>query len=482
MDFSDWGAMDTDRVRVVVIDDDEALLKATQRALSAAGFDVTATTDPVEGLMAACEPDVDVVLSDVQMPTLTGMDILRELRRKGSAVETVLITGQGTIDAAVEALKAGAYDYFTKPLEDPDRLVRTLGNAAKKRRLATRTVVLERMLEVKETFEDLVGQSSKMTEVFKLVGAVAYAQSTVLIQGESGTGKELIARALHRRSPRHGKPFVAINCGALTETLLESELFGHLKGAFTGALANKRGLFQAANGGTLFLDEIGDMPLSTQVRLLRVLQEGEVRPVGSTESVTVDVRVVAATNVDLAKAKSNGRFREDLFYRLNVISVQLPPLRDRPEDVPPLVQHFLSHYGKKAGKQLVGVTKEAMGVLSSHPWPGNVRELENVIERAVVLAQGREISVAELPPGLGAADSGGEVEAASLAHLPFSQARELNHSAFERRYASGVLRRSQGNISRAAELAGMDRSNFRRLLKQHGIAARVEPDDKSDDV
>ncbi len=466
-----------DRGRVVVIDDDQATLKAVARVLAQAGFEVEAISDPVEGLAAASEPSVDVVLSDVKMPNLTGMELLRALKQKGTAAEVVLMTGHGTIDAAVEALQAGAFNYLTKPFVEHDRLLHTLGNAVAQRRLTLRTQHLERMLEVKERFEDLVGASPKMTEVFKLIDAVAYAPSTVLIQGESGTGKELVARALHRRSPRKDRPFVAVNCSALTETLLESELFGHVKGAFTGAVSAKRGLFQAADGGTLFLDEIGDMPPSVQVRLLRVLQEGEVRPVGANENLKVDVRVVAATNVDLQKARAAGQFREDLFYRLNVISLQLPPLRDRLEDIPPLVAHFIARYAKKSGKPVSGVSKGAMARLVAHAWPGNVRELENAIERAVVLAPGPELTEAELGPEIGVAAAGGEVDPSSLAHLPFYQARDLNQAAFERRYCATLLRKTQGNISRAAELAAVDRSNFRRLLKQHGIAARSEPDD-----
>ncbi len=471
-------AVATDAVRVVVIDDDRDLLKAISKLLERSGFVVDAVFDPLEGLAAASEPGVDVVLSDVQMPNLTGIDLLKELKRREAPVEVVLVTGHGTIDAAVEALKLGAFDYFTKPFTDHDRLVRTLHNAAAQRKLKSRTAQLERMLEVKESFEDLVGTSPKMTEVFKLIDSVAYASSTVLIQGEPGTGKELVARALHRRSPRKARPFVAVNCGALTETLLESELFGHLKGSFTGAIANRRGLFQAADGGTLFLDEIGEMPPATQVRLLRVLQEGEVRPVGSNESVHIDVRVVAATNVDLAKAKAAGKFREDLYYRLNVIALQLPPLRERPEDIAPLVHHFVAKFAKKAGKTLTGVTRAAMEKVVAHGWPGNVRELENAIERAVVLCQGSELGAEDLPPNIGAEGKPAADEPASLTHLPFYQARELNHAAFERRYCSTILKKTEGNITRAAELAGVDRSNFRRLLKQHGIAAKADPGDE----
>ncbi|MFT3837256.1 MAG: sigma-54 dependent transcriptional regulator [Myxococcaceae bacterium] len=464
-----------DPVRVVVIDDDRDLLKAISRLLERSGFSVDAVFDPVEGLSAASEPGVDVVLSDVQMPNLTGMDLLKELKNRKVGAEVVLVTGHGSIDAAVEALKLGAFDYFTKPFTDHDRLVRTLQNAAAQRRLKSRTAQLEQMLEVKENFEDLVGTSPKMTDVFKLVNSIAYASTTVLITGEGGTGKELVARAIHRRSPRKNKPFVAVNCGALTETLLESELFGHVKGSFTGATSNRRGLFQAADGGTLFLDEIGEMAPSLQVKLLRVLQESKVKPVGSNDELSVDVRVVAATNVDLAKAKAAGRFREDLFYRLNVIAVSLPPLRDRPEDIAPLVHHFIGKYAKKSAKTINGLTRPTMERLVAHGWPGNVRELENAIERAVVVSQSNELVPEDLPGNIGSEGKASTEEPASLTHLPFYQARELNHAAFERRYCTTILKRTEGNITRAAELAGVDRSNFRRLLKTHKIEAKPEP-------
>jgi two-component system response regulator HydG len=292
----------------------------------------------------------------------------------------------------------------------------------------------------------------------------------VLIQGESGTGKELVARAIHYRSPRKDKPFVAVNCSALTDTLLESELFGHVKGSFTGATANKKGLFEAADGGTIFLDEIGDVPPATQVRLLRVLQEGEVKRVGANETTKVDVRVIAASNIDLVRAKEQGKFREDLFYRLNVITVTLPPLRDRPEDVPLLAQHFLRMYQAKMGKKVTSITPAAMEALVCHRWMGNVRELENVIERAVVLTSRELVDIEDLPPGLrDAPGGGGDIEVLSLAHLPYAEAKRLAMRAFERRYLSALLERSGNNVSSAARAAGVDRSNFRRLLKQYEV-------------
>jgi transcriptional regulator with GAF, ATPase, and Fis domain len=308
------------------------------------------------------------------------------------------------------------------------------------------------------------------------VDTVSHSTATVLIEGESGTGKELVARAIHYRSARKDKPFVAVNCSALTETLLESELFGHVRGSFTGAVANKKGLFEAADGGTLFLDEIGDIPAATQVRLLRVLQEGEVKRVGCNESVRVDVRVIAATHVDLARAKAEGRFREDLFYRLNVIPLGLPPLRERPEDVPLLAMHFLERYARKTGKQMAGVSAEAMELLTLHRWPGNVRELENTIERAVVLTSHETLEASDLPPALREARRGaGDVETVSLAHLPYCEAKKLAVRAFERRYLSALLQKNRDNVSSAARDAGLDRSNFRRLLKQFEVAGRGRP-------
>ncbi|HEY7725551.1 MAG TPA: sigma-54 dependent transcriptional regulator [Anaeromyxobacteraceae bacterium] len=465
------------KIRVLVIEDDLAFLRSVARILTQAGCDVVPVADPVEGLVAAREPDVDVIVSDIQMPNLSGMDLLRTIKAERPGVEVILMTGGATVDAAVAAMKAGAYDYLTKPFDSRERVALIVEKAASRKRLWERTCALQGMLEVKERFEDLIGQSQKMKDVFQLIDAVASSSATVLVQGESGTGKELVARAIHRRSPRSDGPFVAVNCSALTETLLESELFGHAKGAFTGATADRRGLLESASGGTIFLDEVGDMPPATQVRLLRVLQEGEIKRVGDSAVRHVDVRVVAATNVDLDRARSEGRFREDLFFRLNVIAISLPPLRDRPEDVPPLAHHFLRKYGPRVGKSLEGVSGEAMEALTTHSWPGNVRELENAIERAVVLARGPEVALGDLPPSVAAGERGADVDPASLSHLPLAAAKKLAVDAFERRYLANVLRRARGNVARAARAAGVERSNFRKLLKAYGVAARGDPAD-----
>jgi two-component system response regulator HydG len=461
------------KAKVLVVDDDKIVLRAASEILQREGYAVVAIDDAVEGLAAVKDPTIDVACLDIKMPNLSGMDLLKAFKQSRPDVEVIMMTAFATVETAVEAVKAGAYDYLTKPFENIDVLSLAVGRAAEKKMLRDRTKVLEEALTARNQFEDLVGQSGQMRAVFKLVETVSYSTATVLIQGESGTGKELVARAIHYRSPRKDKPFVAVNCSALTDTLLESELFGHMKGSFTGATANKKGLFEAAEGGTIFLDEIGDIPPATQVRLLRVLQEGEVKRVGANDTIKVDVRVIAATNVDLAKAKEQGKFREDLFYRLNVITVQLPPLRDRPEDIPLLAHHFLKIYTQKIGKRVAGISPAAMESLTTARWVGNVRELENAIERAVVLTGSEQIELEDLPGEIrNNQRGGGEVEVFSLAHLPYAQAKKLAMRAFERRYLSALLEKSTGNVSMAARAAGVDRSNFRRLLKQYEVGGR----------
>ena len=457
--------------KILVVDDDRVVLRAVTQILERAGYHVVAIDDAVEALTACKDPSIDAAVLDIKMPNLSGMDLLKAIKADRPEVEVIMMTAFATVDTAVEAVKAGAYDYLTKPFDDIDEVSLTVAKAVERKALKDRTRVLEEALSAKSQFEDMIGQSAQMRSVFKLVETVSYSSATVLIQGESGTGKELVARAIHYRSPRKDKPFVAVNCSALSETLLESELFGHVKGAFTGATANKKGLFEAADGGTIFLDEIGDVPAATQVRLLRVLQENEVRRVGANESIKVDVRVIAASNVDLARAKEQGRFREDLYYRLNVITVSLPPLRDRPEDIPLLAMHFLKVYAGKAGKKITGISPAALEALTVNRWTGNVRELENAIERAVVLTAGETIDMGDLPPGFREASKGGGegMEIFSLAHLPYAQAKRLAMRAFERRYLSALLEKNNNNVSSAARAAGVDRSNFRRLLKQYEV-------------
>jgi len=470
--------------KVLVVDDDKLVLRAVSEVLIRDGYEVLSINDPVEALAVAKDPSIDLVISDVRMPNLSGLELLKAFKQAQPDVEVIIMTGHGTIEMAVEAVKAGAYNYLTKPFERLEDFTLVVANAVERRFLRKRTAVLEDALAAKSRFEGMIGQSAQMRAVYRMVETVSPTTATVLIRGESGTGKELVAKAIHFRSPRKDKPFVAVNCSALTETLLESELFGHVKGAFTGAVGNKKGLFEAAHGGTIFLDEIGDIPLATQVRLLRVLQEEEVKRVGGTETVSVDVRVISATNVDLDRARAEGRFREDLYFRLNVIALTLPPLRDRPDDIPLLAQHFLKTFADKMGKKLSGFSQEALQCLTLSTWTGNVRELENVIERAVVLTRNEAIGLDDLPPELRSPPArpagGGEGDVTALAHLPFAQAKALAVSAFERRYLAAVLERAGGNITQAALAAGMDRSNFRRLLKDHGMAGKGDKGDRED--
>jgi DNA-binding NtrC family response regulator len=368
-------------------------------------------------------------------------------------------------------------------------VARAIAKAAERKALFDRNRELELQLRERSGApeEGLVGNSGGIREVTRMIDAVAYSSTTVLVTGESGTGKELVARALHARSPRRAHPFVALNCGALTETLLESELFGHVKGAFTGAQRDQKGLFDAADGGTIFLDEIGDIPPPTQVRLLRVLQEGEIKRVGSADSVRVDVRVIAATHRDLPKLVKTGRFREDLFYRLNVINVPLPPLRERVEDIPLLAHHFLRRYAERLQKKVRSVSPEALDLLSGYRWPGNVRELENAIERAVVLCRGDAILPSDLPPAVTgrtaplvreAPASGDE---ATWLTLSYAAAKEQALRRFEKGYVDALMKSCENNISAAARKAGMDRSNFKRVLRKYRTDVEAEPGDEDTD-
>ncbi|MDQ3263191.1 MAG: sigma-54 dependent transcriptional regulator [Myxococcota bacterium] len=461
------------QAKILVVDDDRAVLRAVSETLRRAGYQVVSVSDPLEGVTAAEDPSVEVAVVDIRMPNLSGLDLLKSFKRSREDLEVVVMTGHATVETALEAVRNGAFDYLTKPFEHIDQLTLTVARALERRRLRRRVVEVENVLAPTGSVDGMVGNSPVMRGVFKMVEAVAPTDTTVLIRGESGSGKELVARALHQRSPRRAKPFVAVNCSALSETLLDSELFGHVKGAFTGALAQKRGLFEAAHGGTLFLDEIGDVPLATQVRLLRALQEGEIKRVGANESIPVDVRVIAATHVNLEEARKQGRFRDDLYFRLSVIPLTLPSLRERPEDVPLLARHFLTRFSTRMGKQLSGFSPDALASLSRYSWPGNVRELENVVERAVVLSPGPVVELENLPVEIQSAKKPASVDMTflRLTEMGFAQAKALSVAAFERRYLSTLLERTGGNISQAALAAGMDRSNFKRLLREHELVA-----------
>ncbi len=452
--------------RIVAVDDDPQIGRVVARTLERAGMEVI-SFQSAEPLFAALDGELgelDLVLTDLHMPKLDGMAVLEHLKTQRPRVPVLFLTGEQTVGAAVRAMQHGAYDYLVKPADLGDRLVASVHRALEHRRLLERNRVLEGKLTVAERHAGIVGRSPAMREVHELIGSVAKVDVTVLVLGESGTGKELVARAIHDESLRGGKPFVAINCGALTESLVESELFGHVRGAFTGAGEARRGLFEEASGSTLFLDEVAELPLSTQVKLLRVLQEGEVRPIGSNEVRKVDVRVIAATHRDLPQAVRDGTFREDLFYRLNVVSLVIPPLRERPDDVIELAHHFARKHGERLGKTEVRFEQACLETLASHDWRGNARELENLVVRALVLAKSELLTVDVLPPALRAPGDpprpglgGGE-----LASAPLAEARET----FERSYLESVLRLAGGSVAEAARRAGVDASNLRRSLKR----------------
>jgi DNA-binding NtrC family response regulator len=469
--------------RVLVVDDEPTVRRSLARMLLSRGMEVLTADDGKAALDLLAKERVDVALVDLMMPNIGGLEMLQHAKAQGLEVEIIMMTAFGDVETAVHAVRAGAYHFLTKPFRSNDEVVLTVAKAAERRRLIDRAHLLEQKLEQHEKFGELIGNSQSMREVYRLAMGVAPTSSTVLILGESGTGKELSARAIHQHSPRAGRPFVAVNCSAIPVDLVESELFGHVRGAFTGATATREGLFETANQGTIFLDEVGDLPPLAQVKLLRVLQEGEIKRVGSNETRLVDVRVVAATNVDLRARISDGKFREDLFYRLNVVAIELPPLRARRDDIPLLAFHFLQKYAARTGRDIRKVSPEAMRLLQTQPWPGNVRELENAIEHAVVFCRKDTILPGDLPFGKKAVDPQPEAspETASapdmslpggLSDLPYRDAKQRAVAAFELAYFEAVLRRAAGNVSEAARQAGLDRSNFRRAARRAGVSSR----------
>jgi two-component system response regulator HydG len=465
------------RVKVMVVEDDPEVAKAIARKLGSDGLDVELADDPrpvLARLDAGEGDDWDVVLLDVGLPGMSGIDVLRRFREASSLSSIVMLTGDNSANTATTCMRAGAFYYLTKPFR-PYELSSMVESAA-------RYSTLRRQLAgVRQAIDDaadqlLVGTSPAMRKLRAALDRLASQDVSILIRGESGTGKELVARALHERGVRRKRRFVALNCGAIPESLIDSELFGHAKGAFTGATADRPGVFVEADGGTLFLDEIGDMPLAVQARLLRVLQEGEVRPVGGSGVRTVDVRVIAATHVDLTAAVELQRFRQDLFYRLNVVVLSVPPLRDRFEDLPILAAHFLRKHG---GTTPMSLSPDALDAMMSYPWPGNVRELENAIMHAVALRQGDVISPESLPNAVIARGEGrasGSIAAPPLGGddeqlPPLTEAKRRASAVFEKNYLTMAMERAKGSISEAARLAGLDRTNFRRLLQRHGIDA-----------
>ncbi len=455
------------RQRILVVDDKENMRRLVARILEET-FAVEEAEDGARALALVATRPYDVVVTDIRMPGADGFELLAAVKARDPATEVVLMTGYATVPDAVRAMKLGAFDYLEKPF-DPDAALAVVARAAARRRLADAARLAAAPGE-EDSFHALVGRSQAMRAVYRLLEKAAAVDATVLVLGETGTGKELAARAIHSLSARRERRFVPVNCGALPAELVESELFGHARGAFTGAAAAKPGLFHEAQGGTIFLDEVGELPLAAQVKLNRVLQEKEIRRVGETQASPVDVRAVAATHRDLRVEIAAGRFREDLFYRLNVFTLTLPPLRERAEDVPLLAAHFLEKHARAVRRELRGFTPEALALLAAHPWPGNVRELENVVERAVAVAAGEVVDAADLPPDLAAGTTPAPpAPGAALAALPYKDAVAGARDRVTREYLVALLTEFGGNVTRAAERAGVERESLHRLLRKHGL-------------
>ncbi|MBI3201132.1 MAG: sigma-54-dependent Fis family transcriptional regulator [Myxococcales bacterium] len=451
--------------RVLVADDKDTILGLFGRILSDK-FDVVTATDGQRALALALNDDFDVVVSDIRMPGADGFTVLREIKGAKPEVEVVLMTAFSSVQKAVEAMKEGAYDYLAKPF-DPDEALMTIERAAERKRLREQARNLSAVVGNISRFDRLVGKSSAMQQLFELLKRAAAGEATVLIAGESGTGKELAARAVHSQSPRRAGRFVAVNCGAIPESLIESELFGHVRGAFTGAIGDRRGLFEEADGGTLLLDEVGELPLPMQVKLTRALQEHAIRRVGESQERRVSVRVIAATNVDLKAAVASGRFREDLFYRLNVFPVRLPPLRERREDIPVLAAHFLERHRGRYGGSVEGFSPDALSALVRYEWPGNVRELENAVERALAVVDGPRIPIEALPEEI--ATHARPRLAPDLGRLTYREVVDIARDRVSREYLVALMREFEGSVTHAAERAGMERETLHRLLKRYGL-------------
>ncbi len=455
--------------RILIVEDEQDMLAGLRNILSSRGYNVETAGDGRSGLEKVEKSTFDVVITDLKMPDVNGIEVLRKVKEIHSDTIVIVITGYGTVENAVEAMKLGAYDYIAKPF-DAEHIRMVVRKAIRQLSLTNENKYLKEQAKEAKDFQNIIGKSCKMQDIFNIADKAAHTDATVLILGESGTGKELIARYIHYNSHRNNKVFVPVNCGALTEALLESELFGHEKGSFTGAIAAKRGLIEIASGGTFFFDEIADISPAVQGKLLRVLQEREFMRVGGTDTITADIRLIAATNKNLEKCLEEGTFRKDLYYRLNVVSIRLPTLRERKDDIPALAQFFLKKFSRKMGRNISDISQDVLEVLMGYDWPGNVRELENVMERAVVLAaEVTAIELSYLPDKLiEAYISKGK----SLQNISYKDAKEQAVESFSKEYLRKLLRINDGNVSKSAIQAKMDGANFRRLLRKYGIRIR----------
>jgi DNA-binding NtrC family response regulator len=442
--------------KILVIDDDVEMGELLSDVLKGEGWSVVSISDSLEASRILRKEEFDVIITDLKMKGLKGLDLLEEARKVASLTPVIIITAFGTIESAIKAMKMGAYDYVTKPFRT-DQIVLTVKKALENRLLKKEVVRLKKEVESRYHFHRLIGKSRSMQKIYDLIERISESSNNVLITGESGTGKELVAKAIHYSGSRKGGPFVAVNCAAIPETLLESELFGYKKGAFTDAKTDKKGLFFEATGGTIFLDEITEMPLVLQVKLLRVIEEREVRPLGGTNPYPIDVRIISSSNRNMKEVIHQGRFREDLYYRLKVIDIELPPLRERREDIPLLVEHFVERFGQEPRKRVSGVSEEALEALISYAWPGNVRELENVIQRAITLCRHEVILPEDLPASL--------LQESKEDLLDKGIREKYTMDQLEKEYVRKVLIAVGGNKSKAAQILGFDRKTLYRKLE-----------------
>ncbi len=447
------------RGRILVVDDHEGARTTLALLLRGDGYDVVQADSGESALKIFTGNNFDLVITDLFMGEIDGMRVLEEVKKKSPDTEVIIITAFGTIENAVQAMRNGAYHYITKPPR-PDEVLLTVEKALERKKVLKELNKLKALVQDKLGFENIIGTSAELQEVLKIANMVADTDSTILITGESGTGKELIAKAIHYRSRRKDKPFIVVNAGAIPDTLLESELFGHIRGAFTGAVSTRKGLLEEADTGTFFLDEVGDIPFSLQVKLLRFLEDGTIRKIGDNVGKQIDVRFIAATNRNLKKLVNEGNFREDLYYRLNVIEINIPPLRERKEDIQPLAYYFLHKFSQKFSKNVREISDHAMMILMNYSWPGNVRELENCIERAVILANGDVITPRELPNNLTKED------------IDFSKERIETLEECEKRYIKFVLERCQWNQKKATEILGISKSTLWRKMKLYNIPSK----------
>ncbi len=470
-------------VNILIIDDERIIIDSCLRILKNDDYELDTAQDGLEGLRKVDETSYDVVILDIMMPKIDGLEVLRRIKEGYPDVDIIMITGLSQIDTAVKSMKLGAFDYISKPF-DADELRLVVSRALERRRLLTENLNLKTEVGAKYSFENIIGASPPMQNIFRLVGKCAPTNSTVMLTGESGTGKELIARAIHYNSLRKDKAFVAVDCNTLSENLLESELFGHVKGAFTGAVTNKQGMLEIADGGTLFLDEIGNISLTTQAKLLRAVQERTFKAVGGIRDQSANFRLITATNKDLKAMVADGRFREDLFYRINIFPIALPPLRERRDDIPALAFHFLRRFSEEIGKKVTEFSEGAMGILMNYDWPGNVRELENTVQRAVILATESIVRRAHLVnidgtlpgPAFDVPRSSEELKQVKKV------VREKSVETIEKLFVLEALKRNNWNATRSAEDTGMQRANFQALMKKYNIRIREpgsDPDESS---